>query len=52
MGRKLKLPAPRKLHRNPMARALGAGKFQARVVPRESGYRRKPKHPKPAPDEG
>ena len=52
MGRKLKLPKPRKIRRNPMARELGAGKFRPRVVPREGGYRRRPKHSRPSEEEG
>jgi hypothetical protein len=51
MGRKLKLSAPRKIRRNPMARELGAGKFRPRVVPREGGYKRRPKHAKPPSEE-
>jgi hypothetical protein len=52
MARKLKLPKPRKIRRNPMARELGAGKFRPKVVPREGGYRRRAKHVKQATEEG
>jgi hypothetical protein len=51
MARKIKLPKPKKMRRNPMARELAAGKFRARVVPREAGYQRRDKHPKPAVEE-
>jgi hypothetical protein len=52
MARKIKLPRPKKIRRNPMARQLATGKFRARLVPREGGYRRRGKHPKPATEEG
>jgi hypothetical protein len=52
MGRKIKLPAPRKIRRNPMARELGGGKFRPRVVPREGGYKRRLKHAKRSGEEG
>ena len=45
MGMKTpKLPKPRKIVRNPYARALSDALFRKRVVKREDVYRRRPKH--------
>jgi hypothetical protein len=52
MARKLKVPVPRKLKRNPMARELGSAKYKARIVAKVGVYRRRAKHPKPPADEG
>lgn len=46
-----KLPKPKKIVRNPHARALGEGLFRKRVVKRLDEYRRKAKHLKPTSDE-
>ena len=45
--KKPKLPKPKKIGRNPHARALASGLFQARVVKGPGVYRRRAKHPKP-----
>ncbi len=50
MAAKRKKAAPRKLKRNPIARALSSPLFHEKVVKRPDRPRRKPKHPKP-PDE-
>ena len=41
-----KLPKPRKIQRNPHARALGQSLFRKRVVEKPGVYRRRPKHRK------
>ena len=51
-GAKTKPSGPRKVRRNPIARELGGGKFRPRVVSREGGYRRRPKHREPPDEEG
>jgi hypothetical protein len=51
MARTLKLPAARKVRRNPMARELGGGKYHPRVVAQPARYRRRAKHPRPPPGE-
>ena len=45
--KKPKLPKPKKLSRNPHARALASPLFQNRVVKGPGVYRRRPKHQKP-----
>ena len=45
--RKRRKAAPRKLRRNPVARALRSGLFREKVVERPDRPRRRPKHPKP-----
>ncbi len=47
MARKFKIPAPRKVKRNPLARALGNAKYRARVVPKPGAYQRRAKHTRP-----
>jgi hypothetical protein len=47
MTRRLKLPKPRKIRRNPLARELATGKFRVRVVKRVDAYKRRPKHTEP-----
>jgi stalled ribosome alternative rescue factor ArfA len=42
-----KIPKPKKLRRNPHARALASPLFQSRVTKRPGVYRRRPKHQKP-----
>jgi stalled ribosome alternative rescue factor ArfA len=50
--KKPKLPKPKKIRRNPHARALASGLFQNRVVKGPGVYRRRTKHQKPpSPDE-
>jgi len=47
-----KLPKPKKISRNPHARALASDLFKSRVVKGSGIYRRRSKHPKPpSPDE-
>jgi len=45
--KKPKLPKPKKLRRNPHARALASPLFQSRVVKGPCAYRRRQKHRKP-----
>jgi stalled ribosome alternative rescue factor ArfA len=45
--KKPKLPKPKKIRRNPHARALASGLFQSRVVKGPGVYRRRTKHQKP-----
>jgi hypothetical protein len=52
MTRKAKPIRPRKIRRNPHARALGDALFRPRVVRPPDAYRRKPKHRKPQAEEG
>ncbi|WP_421724904.1 DUF7230 family protein [Bauldia sp.] len=47
-----KTPAAAKPPRNPHARALGTGPFKPKVEKGKDAYRRKPKHVKPAVDDG
>ncbi len=47
MVKKRKTTAPRKLKRNPVARALRSPLFREKVVPGPARPRRRPKHPKP-----
>ena len=47
MARRPKLPKPRKIKRNPLARELATGKFRVRVVKRVDAYKRRPKHREP-----
>jgi stalled ribosome alternative rescue factor ArfA len=42
--KKPKLPKPKKVRRNPHARALASPLFQSRVVKGPGVYRRRPKH--------
>ena len=42
--KKPKLPKPKKIRRNPHARALASGLFQSRVVKGPGVYRRRTKH--------
>ena len=51
MTRRPKLPKPRKIKRNPLARELATSKFRVRVVKRVDAYKRRPKHAGP-PEEG
>jgi hypothetical protein len=51
MVKKRKTTAPRKLKRNPVARALSSPVFRERKVERPDRPRRKPKHPKPLEEE-
>ena len=44
--KKPKLPKPKKVRRNPHARALGSPLFQSRIVKGPGTYRRRPKHAK------
>ena len=44
--KKPKLPKPKKVRRNPHARALASQLFQARIVKGPGVYRRTPKHRK------
>ncbi len=46
--KKPKLPKPKKVRRNPHARALASPLFQSRVVKGPGVYRRRPKHRKPS----
>ena len=46
--KKPKLPKPKKVRRNPHARALASPLFQSRVVKGPGVYRRRPKHQKAA----
>jgi hypothetical protein len=46
--KKPKLPKPKKVSRNPHARALASPLFQSRIVKGPGTYRRRPKHPKAA----
>ena len=48
MAKRLKRKAPKKLRRNPLARALAGATFRPRVVKAEGVYKRRPKHRKPA----
>ena len=45
--KKPKLPKPKKISRNPHARALASDLFRARVVKGPGVYRRRTKHRKP-----
>ncbi len=45
--KKPKLPKPKKLRRNPHARALASPLFQSRMVKGPGTYQRRPKHNKP-----
>ena len=47
MVKKRKTTAPRKLKRNPVARALSSPLFREKVVERPDRPRRRPKHAKP-----
>jgi hypothetical protein len=50
--KKPKLPKPKKLRRNPHARALASALFQSRIVKGPGVYRRRPKYQKtPGADE-
>jgi len=50
--KKPKLPKPKKISRNPHARALASGLFKNRVVKGPGVYRRRSKHPKPPNPDG
>ena len=45
--KKPKLPKPKKVRRNPHARALASGLFRSRVVKAPGVYRRRTKHRRP-----
>jgi stalled ribosome alternative rescue factor ArfA len=45
--KKPKLPKPKKVRRNPHARALASPLFRARAVKGPDSYRRRPKHRRP-----
>ncbi len=47
-----KLPKPKKMRRNPFARALGSPLYRSRVVKQPGTYLRRPKHRKVAEAEG
>ena len=47
--KRVKQPQPRKIRRNPLAKALGEGIYRKpRVVERADVYKRRPRHKKPA----
>ncbi len=46
--KKPRLPKPKKIRRNPHAKALGSALYRSRVVKRPGTYIRRPKHRKVA----
>jgi hypothetical protein len=48
MRNRRKRKPPRKIRRNPFAKALAGGKFRVRVVKDIGAYRRRAKHRRPA----
>lgn len=49
--KKPRMPQPKRIRRNPHARALGSSLYQPRVEKGRDEYRRRPKHPKPPKEE-
>ena len=50
MTKRASKPKPRKIRRNPLAKALATPKYRPRVVKRVDAYKRRPKHPDPPED--